>query len=66
MTEPALQRLEAELRDVRVVIALGRLNQLRTHEPAKIDCLNHGNEILENGQTADAAPTTPYPAPDAR
>jgi hypothetical protein len=42
VAEATLQRLEAELGDVRVVLALRRFNELRADEPAKIDCVNHG------------------------
>ena len=38
VAEAALERLEAELGDVRVVLALGRFDQLRTDQPAEIDC----------------------------
>src|SRR5262249_32286958 len=38
--------LEPELRDVLVVLALRRFNELRTDEPAEIDCLTHESEIL--------------------
>ena len=34
VAEAALERLEAELGDVRVVLALGRFDQLRTDQPA--------------------------------
>jgi hypothetical protein len=38
MPEAALERLEAELRDVGIVVALGGLDELRPDEAAKIDC----------------------------
>ena len=41
MTEPALQRLDAELGDVRRVLAANRLDELRRDETAKIDSLWH-------------------------
>jgi hypothetical protein len=41
MTEAALQRLEPELGDVWIVLALGRFDQLRTDESAKIDRVCH-------------------------
>ncbi len=41
VAEAALQRLEAELGDVRVVLALRAFYQLRANEPAEIDGLWH-------------------------
>jgi hypothetical protein len=37
VAEAALERLQPELGDVRVVVALRRLDELRAHEPAEID-----------------------------
>ena len=39
--EAALERLQAELGDVGVVLALGRFDQLRTDKSAKIDRVSH-------------------------
>ena len=39
VAEAALERLEPEFGDVGVVFALGRFDQLRTDEPAEIDCV---------------------------
>jgi len=41
VAEAALQRLEPELSDVWIVLALGCFNQLRTDETAKIDRVWH-------------------------
>src|SRR5690606_9784711 len=62
VAEPALQRLEPELGDVGVVLALGGFYQLRANEPAEIDGLWHG--ILSC--PAGMLPATPHPAPNAR
>ena len=41
VAEAALERLEPELGDVRVVFALGRFDQLRADESAEIDRVCH-------------------------
>ena len=41
VAEAALERLEAEFGDIRVVLALRRFDQLRTDKPREIDCLCH-------------------------
>jgi hypothetical protein len=41
VAEATLERLEPELRDVRVVLALRRFDELRADEPSEIDCLSH-------------------------
>jgi hypothetical protein len=41
MTEAALERLNAEFRDVGIVVALRRLDELRPNKSLEIDCLSH-------------------------
>jgi hypothetical protein len=45
VAEAALERLQPELGDVRVVVALRRLDELRAHEPAEI---NGSHECVES------------------
>ena len=59
MSEAALERLEAEFRDVRIVVALGGLDELRPNKAAEINGwhLNWG---------LAGCPASPCPALHAR
>ncbi len=55
VAEAALERLEAELGDVRIVLALGRFDQLRTDEPRRsivvamyVSCDGHSGMLPGN------------------
>src|SRR6185369_1899247 len=65
VAEAALEWLEPEFCNVRVVVALGRFNQLRTNQPGEIDDLWHFLRYPERSYR-DIASATPHPAPSAR
>src|SRR5918992_5511978 len=63
MSEAPLQRLEAELGDVRIVLALRALNEGGTHESSEINCCWH---LYSSLVLPGCRPVTPCPAPNAR
>ena len=48
VAEAALERLEPELGDIGIVLALRRFDELRTDKPAEIDCVSHCLSISLN------------------
>jgi hypothetical protein len=66
VAEPALQWLEAELGDVRVVVALGGFNELRANEPAEIDRVSHVMTFLWSCRLPGIALPRPLRAADSR
>ena len=59
----ALERLQAELGDVRVVVALRHLDELRPHQPAQINSLCHTfvRSVMWSGGDRVAAYALPRP-----
>ena len=63
VSEAALERLEAELGDVWIVLALRRFDELRTDESAEIDCVVPLFRNSSRSYRPTRWPATPCPAP---
>src|SRR5687767_5888169 len=61
MAEATLERLEPELRHVRIVFTLGALDERRTNQASEIDCLCHDRYVLV-GHTGHRARQRPTPS----
>ena len=51
LSQAEIERLEAELRRVRLVLALRHLDELRPDEPAEIDGVRHKGILERSGVT---------------